>query len=194
MKKFILSAVIITISSLTLFAESGRKFLGLQFALGTGYPFYGDRDLKSNQNDCMSNGYSRILLYEDFGLTLHLTEDLFVLTGIESMQDWTWKGGYSSNHCNTVFFTGIQFYPGLANLSFSLAYALGFRRDWQDLPSDYNEVRGTKWGNGFRLSAEYDFKKGGGFIPAAGFQYTFLPTGHDNYDNLISLYFRAAFR
>lgn len=194
MKKFFVSAMILICAALALGAESERKFLGIQFALGTGFPFYGDGDLKGNQHDCMRDGYARVILYEDFGLTLRLTEQFFVLTGIQSMQDFTWSGPRHSNHAHTAFFAGVQFYPGIGNLSFSLSYALGFRRDWDTLPSGYRKVDSPKWGNGFRLSAEYDFKKGGGVVPGIGMAYTFMPTGNNDYDNLLALYFRLAFR
>mgnify|MGYP002855752046 CR=1 FL=1 len=193
MKKFLLTLTLALCSAL-LFAESERNFFGFQFALGTGYTFYGDSDLKSNTNKIMDRGYCRIILYSDAGMTLKLTDSLYVLLGLQTMGDIAWKGGHYSNHISPAFFGGMQFYPGIGNLSFSLSYALGFRRDWSGLDSDYKEVQSAKWGNGFRLSAEYDFKKGGGIVPCAGASYLFMPTGYYNYDNTLALYFRLAFR
>ena len=66
---------------------------------------------------------------------------------------------------------GFQYYPGWGNLSFILAYAIGGRSDFVKLPDEYSEIKSTKWGNGFKLAAEYDFFAGGGFIPAAGISY-----------------------
>lgn len=193
MKKFII-ALTLSFCSICLFAQSERKFLGFQFALGSGYTFYGDGDLKSNMNRAMDRGYGRLLLYTDAGMTFKLTEELYILTGIQMMGDCAWKGGLYTNHLSPAFFGGIQFYPGIANLSFSLAYALGFRRDWDCLDYNYRRVEAAKWGNGFRLSAEYDFKKGGGIVPCVGACYLFMPTGNDDYDNTLAIYFRLAFR
>lgn len=193
MKKFLL-IIAAFLCSFLLFAEEERKFFGFQFALGTGYTFYGDSDLKSNERDAMHRGFARIILYTDAGVTLKLTDQLYFLGGFQTMFDFIWKGGDCTNHASPTFFAGLQFYPGLANLSFSLAYALGVRHDWEELDARYNKVRSAKWGNGFRLGVEYDFKKGGGIIPVVGASYLFLPTGYDNYDNTLAVYFRLAFR
>lgn len=193
MKKFLLAAAFCILPAL-LFAQESRKFFGFQFALGSGYTFYGDSGLKSNMNRMMDRGYGRLILYTDAGITLKLTEEIYFLAGLQVMGDSAWKGNHYSNHLSPAFFGGIQFYPGIANLSFSLAYALGFRRDWDVLPDDCRYVPAAKWGNGFRLAAEYDFKKGGGIIPCVGACYLFMPTGHDDYDNTLAVYFRLAFR
>jgi len=192
MKKFLLITAFF-ICSAAIFAESERKFFGYQFALGSGYTFYGDSSLKSNERRAMRSGYSRIILYTDAGFTLKLTEQLYFLGGFQTMLDFIWKDGHHTNHASPTFFGGLQFYPGIGNLSFSLAYALGVRHDWEGMDGDYEKVQSAKWGNGFRLAAEYDFKKGGGVIPAVGASYLFLPTGYDNYDNTLSVYFRLAF-
>ena len=193
MKKFFIAAAFLLLSAL-LFAEQERGIFGFQFALGSGYTFYGDGDLSSNMNKMMKRGYCRIILYGDAGMTFRLTDSLYFLLGVQAMSDLAWKGGNYSNHVSPAFFGGIQFYPGISNLSFSLSYALGFRRDWDVLHGDYNNVEAAKWGNGFRISAEYDFKKGGGLVPAVGACYLFMPTGYDNYDNTLAVYFRLAFR
>ena len=179
--------------SAMIFAEGERKFFGYQFALGSGYTFYGDPNLKSNVREAMHSGYSRIILYTDAGITLKITDQLYFLGGFQTMLDFIWKDGRHSNHASPTFFGGLQFYPGIGNLSFSLAYALGVRHDWEGLSNDYETVKASKWGNGFRLAAEYDFKKGSGVIPVVGACYLFLPTGYDNYDNTLAVYFRLAF-
>ena len=123
MKKIALFFAAFLCSAL-LFAESERKFFGFQFALGSGYTFYGDSALKSNERQAMRSGYSRIILYTDAGITLKLTDQLYFLGGFQTMLDFIWKDGRHSNHASPVFFGGLQFYPGLGNLSLSLAYAL----------------------------------------------------------------------
>ncbi len=193
MKKFLFVAVFLLLPAF-LFAQEERKSFGFQFALGSGYTFYGDDALKSNMNKMMDRGYCRFIVYTDAGITYKLTESIYILAGLQIMGDMAWKGANYSNHASPAFFGGIQFYPGIANLSFSLAYALGFRRDWSVQAWDYQKTQVSKWGNGFRLSAEYDFKKGGGIVPAIGACYLFMPTGHDDYDNTLAVYFRLAFR
>ena len=192
MKKFLL-IIAAALCSAMIFAESERKFFGYQFALGSGYTFYGDSSLKSNEREAMRCGYSRIILYTDAGITLKLTDQLYFLGGFQTMLDFIWKDGRHSNHASPTFFGGLQFYPGLGNLSVSLAYALGVRHDWEGMSGDYEKVQSAKWGNGFRLAAEYDFKSGSGVIPVVGACYLFLPTGYDNYDNTLAVYFRLAF-
>ncbi|MBO7122765.1 MAG: hypothetical protein J6V90_05745 [Treponema sp.] len=192
MKKFLLITAFF-ICSAALFAENERNFFGFQFALGSGYTFYGDDNLKSNVSDTMNRGYARMILYTDAGITLKLTDQLYFLGGFQTMFDFIWSGGDCTNHATPLFFAGLQFYPGIGDLSFSLAYALGVRHDWEDLNSRYRKIDKTKWGNGFRLAVEYDFKKGKGIIPVVGASYIFLPTGYNNYDNTLAVYFRLAF-
>lgn len=192
MKKFLL-IIAAALCSAMIFAESERNFFGFQFALGSGYTFYGDDNLKANVNDTMNRGYARIILYTDAGITLKLTDQLYFLGGFQTMFDFNWNGGDCTNHATPLFFAGFQFYPGIGDLSFSLAYALGVRRDWEELNYRYRKIDSTKWGNGFRLAVEYDFKKGAGIIPVVGASYIFLPTGHNNYDNTLAVYFRLAF-
>ncbi|MBQ0161884.1 MAG: hypothetical protein KBS84_01830 [Treponema sp.] len=194
-KKLFLLIPLLIISSLA-FAreEKDRKFFGFQFALGADIPFYGD-SVQWNNHERMSNDkYGRVILGGDVGFTLKFAEPLFMVFDFETCSDFAFNKDYNCNCIDYAFCLGFQFYPGWGNLSFTLAYALGYRADFIKLSDEYAEARKTKWGNGFKFAMEYDFFKGGGTIPAAGISYRFMPRGYDEYDNILSIYFRLAFR
>lgn len=194
-KKLFIIIPLLILSSLA-FAreEKERKFFGFQFALGADIPFYGDSIQWANHNTMTSDKYARIILGGDVGITLKMADPLFLVFDLESCSDFTFKDNWNCNCIDYAFCLGFQFYPGWGNLSFTLAYALGYRADFIHLNDNYAEAKKTKWGNGFKIAAEYDFFKGGGFIPAVGISYRFMPRGYDAYDNILSIYLRCAFR
>lgn len=195
MKKFLIVLVSVFLCGACFAAESkDRGFFGVQFALGSGYPFYGDPVVRNNQEKFSSDKLSRFILYSDFDITLKLADPIIFVTGVESMMDFNWNADYHCNRLDFAVLAGIQVYPGWGNLSFILSYALGCRGDSTKLSGKYKGTDEPKWGNGFRLAAEYDFKKGGGLVPGAGIAWRFMPRGYDTYDNILAIYLRIAFR
>lgn len=194
-KKIILSFVLfISIAFSALASSAERNFLGLQFSLGSGFPFYGDSALYRNNNRLNEKHYNRFILCGDFGLTGKLTDNLFVVVGMDSVFDFNWNDSFYSNYIDYAYLLGIQVYPGWGNLSFTLSYALGHRADFIKQEENFETISTSSWGNGFKFAVEYDFLSGGGFIPAIGASWRFMPRGRDNYDNNISVYLRFAFR
>ena len=102
MKKFLFAAVFLLLPAF-LFAQEERKSFGFQFALGSGYTFYGDDALKSNMNKMMDRGYCRFIVYTDAGITYKLTESIYILAGLQIMGDMAWKGANYSNHASPAF-------------------------------------------------------------------------------------------
>ena len=174
--------------------EKERKFFGFQFSLGSGYPFYGEKDIDDNHDKMNSNHYNRFIICGDIGFTLKIADPLFFVGSFETMSDFVWNNDYNCNHIDFAFLGGLQFYPGWANFSFNLAYAIGMRGDFVKTDSGYKDLQECKWGNGFRMGVEYDFKKGGGVIPIVGTYWRFMPRGYLNYDNILGIYFRLAVR
>ncbi|MBP5401567.1 MAG: hypothetical protein J6Y36_00250 [Treponema sp.] len=188
-------AIILLCTSLCFAHEpQERKFFGFQFAVGGTIPLYGDGAQWDNHAEMSDNHFARIVIGSDVGFTLKLADPLFFVFDFETCSDFGWDSSYHSNSLDYAFAAGFQFYPGWGNLSFILAYALGGRSDFVKLPDEYSKIKNTKWGNGFKLAVEYDFFEGGGFIPGVGLSYRLMPRGYSNYDNIINIYVRFAFR
>ncbi len=192
-KKAILAALTLFCSGL-IFAETERKAVGFQFAIGSGVPIYGDADLQDNITKMGENKYNRFLMTSDVALSVKLAPPLFLLVGADSIADFNWNTNYYCNCLDIAFFTGLQFYPGWGNLSFTIAYELGRRNDFIKVYESYKSTSASDWGNGFKLAAEYDFVKGGGAVPGIGISWRLMPRGELNYDNILSVYFRLGIR
>ncbi|MCR5612506.1 hypothetical protein [Treponema sp.] len=191
-KKFLMIPVLMLSCFLT-FAKD-RGFFGFQFGLGGTVPLYGDGIQWDNHSKMNDEKYARVIFGADAGITLRLSKPLYFICGIDTSFDFTWNKDYYLNSIDYAFIGGFQFYPGWGNLSFTLAYAFGSRSDFVKLSPGYPNVTPVKWGNGFKIAVEYDFIDGGGIVPVAGVYYRFMPRGYDKYDNILSIYFRLAFR
>lgn len=194
-KKLFLIIPLILFSSLAFSRETkDRNLFGFQFALGADIPLYGDINQWTNHDKMTSDKYARLILGGDVGFTIKLADPLFFVFDFETCSDLGFKDNWKCNCIDYAFCLGFQFYPGWSNLSFIISYALGTRTDFVKLSENYAEIKKTKWGHGFKIAAEYDFIEGGGFIPGVGLSYRFMPRGYDEYDNILSIYLRCAFR
>lgn len=195
MKKIFLSLIAFFLITLSCFAgNKERSPVGLQFALGSGFPLYGDKAVWNNLDKMNANHFNRIILYGDFGITVKLADKIFFLGSVDSMFDFNWQNDYKANLLDYAFGVGIQVYPGWGNLSLALSYELGLRYDFITLNETYSSCSTPKWGNGFCLAVEYDILSGGGVIPVVGTSYRLMPRGDNVCDNIVSLYLRLAFR
>ncbi|MGN0740203.1 MAG: hypothetical protein ACI4LX_08555 [Treponema sp.] len=171
-----------------------RNFFGFQFGIGGTIPLYADKAVWDNHSKMSDENFARFIIGGDVGFTLKLAKPLFLVFDFESCADFSWNSDYYSNSLDYAFSAGFQFYPNTQNLSVSIFYSIGTRTDFVKLPERFEQIERTKWGNGFKIAVEYDFISGGGVIPVLGAYYRFMPRGYDKYDNILSIYFRLAFR
>ncbi|AEE16153.1 hypothetical protein [Treponema brennaborense] len=158
-------------------------------SVGTAAVFYGD----SSRTD-MASGFNRFVPEADVFFGFMLDPAIRFSVGMVSVCDFHVKDGAHCNYIDYAFFSGVRIYPGLAGLCVAVEYAVGRRTDFIDAGTPLDGIRSTQWGNGFRLLLEYDFSAGGiGFAPVLGGGWRRMPRG-DSADNILSLYFRIAYR
>lgn len=167
-------------------AENRVTFGG---SVGTAAVIYGDKQLTDG-----TSGFTRLVVEADASVGFLLDPMIRFLIGGVTTCDFRFQG---SEHCNLIdyaVYSGIRLYPGLAGLCAGVDYVLGRRSDFIAVGSGQDGVRSTDWGNGFRFLVEYDFTAGGtGFAPVVGCAWRRMPRG-TYADNIISLYFRMAYR
>ncbi|MCR5291038.1 MAG: hypothetical protein K6E51_13680 [Treponema sp.] len=173
-------------------SSSNTKAIGAQFAIGSGYMFYGDKQMKNRVSDMNSRDFSRFILGGDVGMYAKLTDNAEFIATTDLFSDLFWK---SKEYCfifDYAFNIGLRVYPGLGGLSCALSYALGRRTAVIDIDDEDNDVVSTKWGNGFKCAVEYDLKYGtnGGIAPVIGTYWRHMPRGYDTSDNILSVYLR----
>ncbi len=191
MKKILFLILSIFVSSV-IFAQ--EKFLGFDFALVTGLPFYGSSEIR-NFNSNVSSNPNRIVIGSKADLTFKLIQQLKLVFGSSCLADFNWNGADYSNHFDYDFFFGVKIYPNLAGFNFGLGYLLGERIDFVNTSVDEKQNLFSAWGNGFKVFAEYDFhhnseKK---CLPVLGSFYKFVPRGSDCYDNYLGFYAGLSF-
>ncbi len=194
MKKIFATLFLFGIFICALPAEE-NKFVGGDFGIATAIPVYQGTD---------SPFKSRVILGLNGDISFRLGSPLKFLLGYDFLSDINWNGSQHKNHLDYAGWLGIKVYPGVGGLNASLAYALGARTDFinedyydseTDTEKNRTEVETTSWGNGFRISAEYDFHYGSSkkMLPALGFYYRMMPRGSNNYDNIFAFYVNMAF-
>ncbi|HAH63024.1 MAG TPA: hypothetical protein DCL73_13120 [Treponema sp.] len=188
MKKIIITAVLLAALS-PLFGEGTKQF-GFDAGLSSGYPLYG-----GSVNDSVTpvtgiNGFKRIIIGLNGDFFYSPVEQIHLFAGADTLADFLWDGGWYSYHFDYAFLFGVKVYPFPGGFAASVAYALGSRNDYYNTTGSGNVTSYAKWGNGFRIGAEFDFSKmlNQKYIPALGFYYRFMPRGNDVYDNIFAAY------
>lgn len=178
--------VVVAVPSAYALADN-RIVLGA--SVGTGAVFYGDDSISD-----LGDGFSRFVFEGDVSAGFVLDSMVRFVLGAVSACDFHVQNGSYANLIDYAFYGGIRVYLGLAGLCVGVDYALGRRTDFVQLGDERDGVSSTGWGNGFRFLAEYDFTSGGtGFAPVVGCGWRHMPRGGSS-DNIISLYFRIAYR
>ena len=189
MKKILFLILSIFVSSV-IFAQ--EKFLGFDFALVTGLPFYGSSEIR-NFNSNVSSNPNRIVIGSKADLTFKLIQQLKLVFGSSCLADFNWNGADYSNHFDYDFFFGVKIYPNLAGFNFGLGYLLGERIDFVNTSVDEKQNLFSAWGNGFKFLAEYNFAHDGfsKYLPTIGCSWTYMPRGNYEKDNLLTFYLAA---
>lgn len=195
-KQFALSIVLLTV---LLPCTARSKYINFGTALSSGFNLHSDGDL-AKQNPLFSDSSAaRILIGANVDATFCTSDTLQIVAGSDLFCDFHIKDKLYYHTFDYSFFTGIKIFPNLQGLNFSIAYVLGNRTDFKQFyDEDEQLIRGyknTKWGNGFRLSVEYDFlyDSDSKIIPFAGFYYRHIPRGNNHNDNILSAYIGIRF-
>lgn len=138
----------------TFFVLPGFSKPGFEAGLGSGYVFYGDSATKERNRILGDTNQS--ILYLDASALFPLNELLMFTVGTDSVFDFRWNGGNHIYLIDQSLLAGFRVYPNLGGFFFSVDYALGKRTDFIDLDG-FDDTISTKWGNGFKLAAGYDF-------------------------------------
>lgn len=172
---------LITVSNLC----ASDKPVSVDAGLSTGIPLYGDKQIRSTNSSFSGEGH-RAIFGSVVNLNVKISDNLLFFFGNDLTFDFCWNDEGHSNHLETAFYPGLKVYPGFGGLNFSCAYSAGTR--WDFLSSE-DELDKTFWGNGFRISAEYNFAWDSEYLlPSVGVYYRFCPRGSYHYDNIIGLY------
>ncbi len=186
MKKTVCAFALI-FAALSLFAEKD-KIVRFDLGLATGIPVYNKNDVSIDGND------SRAIFGSLADIAFRVTEPMRIVLGSDLMCDFTWDGGNHSHHVDYAFWGGIKVYPGFGGLSTGLSYALGCRTDFVN-DDETSGTSSSAWGNGFRLSIDYDFLYGTKYncAPALGGYYRLMPRGENHWDNIFAVYITLGF-
>jgi len=192
MKK-IISLFLITASLCTsVFAVLPKKvdFTG---AITSGIPVYGSEEVSDVINSV--DNPNRILIGTFANLNINPNKYVTFYTGAELLADFCWNSDMNASLLHFDIPVGLKVYPNLAGFNLGIAYTFGFCNMMiKDQNGDKN-YSNTPWGNGFKLTAEYDFSRQGKSIhyPAIGAAWNLMPRGNYDYDNIITLYLMEHF-
>jgi hypothetical protein len=189
MNKKCIAAAFVLLLLAPLFAEESRQF-GFDIGLSSGFPGYGGA-----VNDTVSpvtgiSGYKRIITGLNGDVFYSPVPQIHLFTGADTLADFLWDGSLYSYHFDYALLFGVKVYPFPGGFAASIAYAFGSRNDYYNTAGTGSVTSYAKWGNGFRIGAEFDFSKllNQRYIPALGFYYRFMPRGGDVYDNIFAAY------
>ena len=194
MKKYFFTTILLIFSALWAFANEDTFFTP-EISLGTGISIYDDKADTSRKAILDSSDYKRIVAGLTADTNLNISEPIKVIFGAEAFCDFLWIKGEYFHTVDYAFFSGIKIFPGVQGLNFSIAYTLGNRTDFFSYYDDAEDVKLKKnssasWGNGFRLSVQYDFMEDRNYKvkPQVGAYYRCVPRGNYNTDHILSLY------
>ena len=161
---------------------------------GTGGAFYGDKAMTQQISALTDADFARVILALSGGGAFILAQPLYVTLGVDSILDFNTGGTKYANYLDCSFALGIRVYPGLAGFFASVEYCAGARTNIVNL-DDVDETFSTPWGNGFRLSAAYDFTyRTGGIAPIIGAAWKHIPRGGAANDDYLTVYISLGYR
>ena len=207
MKKLFLLIILAITMSFHVFAGED-SFFTTEASLGTGISIYDSSADDLRKALLGQSNYKRIVLGLTFDTNLNISDPLKIMFGTEAFSDFLWDKPSYFNTLDYAFFTGIKVFPNKSGLNFSISYVLGNRTDFftelveeptEDLDEDGNTIttsvlkkhNNTKsWGNGFRLSIQYDFMQTKSYKvkPVVGGYYRYVPRGNYNTDHILCIY------
>lgn len=193
-KKLILACSFLLVLPLVATAQTKRTFGG-DFGIASGYPSYGNSSIVDGNDAVNPDGSpKRFIIGLNGDFYFSVIRPLKLLIGADTLADFIWNGQTYFNHIDYSFWTGVKVYVGAGGLNVGLAYLLGCRTDFSKFEGSA-DVSSSAWGNGFRLSLEYDFLYNSSWqmLPAIGAYYRCVPRGDEAWDNIIACYVNLSF-
>lgn len=169
------------------------NYIDFGVSLSSGFNVHTNGDLAKDNILYTDSSAAKILIGTSADVAFHLTEPVHIFAGADVFADFIFKDALYYHTIDYALYSGIKIFPGFNGLSFSIAYAFGNRTDFVNIVDEENTLKGScmaKWGNGFRLSLEYDFlyDTDAALCPMVGFYYRCMPRGNNNYDNIFAAY------
>ncbi|WP_407429075.1 hypothetical protein [Treponema sp.] len=148
-KNLLILFVLFSIFTFPSFAKTG-----FEIGFGSGYFFYGSDSVKS-RNKALGDSNQAVII-SDVLFLLPFHENVIFELGVDSAFDFRWRGSDHINLIDYAFLSGFRVYPNLGGLYFSTDYAIGRRTDFISYDNE-DDIKSTKWGNGFKFALGYDF-------------------------------------
>ena len=185
MKKIYLLLIGFVFAMTPLSGAENSSFFSNEVLLGTGVPIYDDNSLTERKNLLETSDYKRIVAGLGYNLNLNIAEPIKIVFGADLSADFLWEGSQYYHTLDYAFCTGIKVFPGAEGLNVSIAYTLGNRADFFD-----NKIGASAWGNGFKLSLQYDFfnSSASKIKPLLGAYYRCIPRGANHTDHTLCIY------
>lgn len=200
MKKKIFVFLILISSFVNIYAKSILDYFDVRLGIATGFPFYGDGYIGKFTKSYESSNYNRVLAGLSFDTNLKMHDYISFVLGADVFGDFLWRTEDLNNKYMTYldygFYGGLKIYPGLKGFNFGLAYLLGSRADFTNIDVLQDITEYLPWGNGFRISLEYDiaYNTSGKIRPAFGVYYKVIPRGNYIWDNIVAAYLVFPFK
>lgn len=191
MKKIIAALFVLGIFQLTAFGQ--EKLLNWEVSLSTGIPVHtsSQTTTEETKDDLLfTNSFYRVIAGGSADVVLNFTEPLKAVFGIDSFCEFIWEKQSHYNSLDYSLYAGIKLFPNLAGFNASVSYVIGSKSNFIKSEEIGSTTQNTSWGNGFRISVEYDFFYGEDAVlyPIVGGYYRYMPRGDYTYDHVIAAY------
>lgn len=159
-------------------------------SLSTGIPIHSSSSEDSKSDILINDSFNRIIIGFNGNTVINITIPVKLIFGGDAFCDFLWDG---SNHYNSLdysFYGGIKVFPNLGGFNFSISYVLGSKTTFYKTEESKSQNDNSAWGNGFRLSLEYDFfyNQTAKFYPIVGCYYKYIPRGDNKFDHILAAY------
>lgn len=194
MKKLLyITFTLLLFSNICVYASN--DVVSFDLGISSGISFYGNNYIVEQNNSVNNGEFNRVSAGINGDISFKLASPLRFIVGSDILADFVWGGNSYFNHLDYAFYWGIKIYPNLYGLNTSFSYLLGRRTDFISNEENGSYIESSAWGNGFRISLEYDFAYGRGnvFAPAVGCYYRCVPRGDNYWDNILALYINFSF-
>lgn len=181
---------IIFTSLVLLFSANAESLFNWDIALSTGIPVHSSTTDETKSDLLLSNSFNRVITGFDADMVYNFSDPLKFFIGTDTFCEFIWEKGNHFNSLDYSFYAGIKLFPNLAGFNMSVAYVIGSKANFYKTVETSNTSENTKWGNGFRVSLEYDFFHGeeATIYPIVGGYYRFMPRGNFSYDHILAAY------
>lgn len=188
MKRTSLFLLVFVFFQAFLFSEG--KLFDWNVSLSTGIPIHSSSTEDSKSDILINDSFNRIITGFNGNTVINITTPVKLIFGADAFCEFLWDG---SNHYNSLdysFYGGIKIFPNLGGFSIAISYAFGSKATFYKSEESDDSNNNTAWGNGFRVSFEYDFfyNQSAKVYPIVGVYYKYIPRGNYNFDHILAAY------